>query len=276
MQRTLDRALHYLRPLVPPVGWEVLQTMQSYSRGGPLVVLPPHRRVLVLAPHPDDEVIGCGGTTALLARRGVALRTVIATSGQHLAVPDLRPDQVATARRNEARRAALILGTPSPVFLDFEDGSLDGSLRALSAAISDHVTDLRPQAIFAPWLLDAHPDHQALAAAVARAAVPAETEVWGYEVWAAVPVNRLVDVEKIWDLKEKAMAEHRTPAAVFGTAGHLALNRWRSVHGSGGTGHMEAFVALRHPTYRRLCEAIPERAGSAGMGGRGSGESNPS
>ncbi len=103
MQRTFNRALHYLRPLVPPVGWEVLQTMQSYSRGGPLVALPPHRRVLVLSPHPDDEVIGCGGTAALLARREVALRTVIATSGQHLAVPDLGPAEVAAARRNDAR-----------------------------------------------------------------------------------------------------------------------------------------------------------------------------
>ena len=260
MQRTFNRALHYLRPLVPPVGWEVLQTMQSYSRGGPLVALPPHRRVLVLSPHPDDEVIGCGGTAALLARREVALRTVIATSGQHLAVPDLGPAEVAAARRNDAQRAASVLGTPSPVFLGFEDGSLAGSLRALSAAISDHVADFRPDAIFGPWLFDAHPDHQALAAAVAQAAVPAETEVWGYEVWAAVPVNRLVDVEKVWDLKERAMAEHRTPAAVFGTAGHLALNRWRSVHGSGGTGHMEAFLALHHTTYRLLAERLADRS----------------
>jgi LmbE family N-acetylglucosaminyl deacetylase len=276
MQRTLNRALHYFRPLVPPVGWEVLQTMQSFSRGGPLVALPAHRRVLVLSPHPDDEVIGCGGTTALLAGQGVVLRTVIATSGQNLAVPDLAPAEVAAARRDDAQRASSVLGASSPIFLGFEDGDLARSLPALSTAISDHVADFRPQAIYAPWLLDAHPDHQALAAAVARAAVPAETEVWGYEVWAAVPVNRLVDVEKVWDLKERAMAEHRTPAAVFGTAGHLALNRWRSVHGSGGTGHMEAFLALHHSTYRLLAQRLEERVGSTRVGGSSNGEGTSS
>ena len=263
MQRTFNRALHCLRPLVPPVGWEVLQTMQSYSRGGPLVAVPPHRRVLVLSPHPDDEVIGCGGTTALLARRDIALRTVIATSGQHLPVPDLAPAEVATARRDDAQRAASVLGAPPPVFLGFEDGDLPGSVPGLSAAISDHVRDFRPDAIYAPWLLDAHADHQALAAAVALAAVQAETEVWGYEVWAAVPVNRLVDIEKVWDVKERAMAEHRTPASVFGTPGHLALNRWRSIHGSGGTGHMEAFLALHHATYRLLAERLEDRSAKA-------------
>ena len=217
---------------------------------------PPHRRVLVLSPHPDDEVIGCGGTTALLAMRGVALRTVIATSGQNLPVPNLVPAEVAKARRDDAQRAASVLGTPPPVFLGFEDGSLRGSVRGLSAAISEHVEDFRPDAIYAPWLLDAHPDHQALAAAVAHATVPTETEVWGYEIWAGVPVNRLVDLKTVWDIKERAMDEHRIPASVFETAGHLALNRWRSIHGSGGAGHMEAFLALHHSTYRLLARGL--------------------
>jgi N-acetylglucosamine malate deacetylase 1 len=248
--------MHGLRPMVPPVGWSVLQTAQSHARGGPLVILPPHARVLVLAPHPDDEVIGCGGTAALLCDDRHLVRTLIATDGGFLEVPDLQSAEVGERRRDDARRAAQVLGTSPPVFLGFDDGSLPEALTELSAAISVHVEEFRPDAIYGPWLLDAHTDHQALAMALSLAAVPAGTEIWGYEVWAGAPANRLVDVTSVWDRKERALAEHRVPASVFDTTGHLALNRWRSIHGMGGAGQAEAFLALPFSSYQQLAEEL--------------------
>lgn len=254
-QRQFNRLVHRARPLVPPVGWEVLQTLQSRSRGGPLIVPPPHPRILVLAPHPDDEILGCGGAAAICSLNGRAIRTLIVTNGEHLSVPGLQPAEVGERRQEDALRASRVLGTPPPVFLGFGDGTLPQVLTDLSAAISQHVEEFKPDAVYAPWLLDAHADHQALAIALSLARVPATTEVWGYEVWAAAPANRLVDVTKVWDRKTRALEEHRVPAAVFDTTGHLALNRWRSIHGT-GSGHMEAFLALRFPSYRQLAEGL--------------------
>ena len=257
VQRQLNRLIHALRPLVPPVGWEVLQTSRSYSSGGALVLTPPHSRVLILAPHPDDEIIGCGGTTALLQDSGRAVRTVIASGGEELSVPGIQPIEVASRRREDAERAAGVLGTPPPVFLGFADGELSNNIARLASAIGVHVDEFQPDAIFAPWLLDAHPDHEALAMAVAHAAVPPKTEIWGYEVWAPLPPNRLVDITKVWDRKVSALAEHQIPASVFNTSGHLALNRWRSIHFLGGSGHAEAFLALPFSTYKALATAEP-------------------
>lgn len=255
--RQFNRIMHGLRPMVPPVGWNALQTAQSHARGGPLVLtIPPHARVLVLSAHPDDEIIGSGGTEALLCDDRRAVRTLIITAGERLHVPNLQPVDVGELRRDDAIRAARVLGTPPPVFLGFNDGALPEVLTELSAAISVHIDEFRPDAIYAPWLLDAHADHQALAMALSLAVVPAETEIWGYEVWAAVPANRLVDVTSVWDRKEHALAEHRVPASVFDTTGHLALNRWRSIHGFGGIGHVEAFLALHFSSYKQLAEEV--------------------
>jgi len=253
--REFNRLLNRLRPMVPPTGWEVLQTLQSNSRGGPLILAPPHERVLVLAPHPDDEILGCGGATALLCAKGRAIRTLIATDGERLPVPGVQPLEVGELRREDALRAAVVLGAPPPVFLGFGDGSLAAVLNDLSAVISRHVAEFRPDALYAPWLFDAHADHRALAMAVALASVPATTEVWGYEVWAASPANRLVDVTSVWDDKNRALGEHRVPAGVFDTAGHLALNRWRSIHGS-GSGYMEAYFALHFSDYSQLAAEL--------------------
>ena len=254
-QRQLNRFVHRLRPLVPPAGWEVLQTLQSHSRGGPLVLTPPHKRALVVAPHPDDEVLGCGGTTALLCANAREVRTLIATAGDRLPVQGLAPLDIGALRRDDALRASVALGAPPPVFLGFDDGTLRAVVDDLSALISRHVAEFRPDAIYAPWLLDAHADHRALAMAVALASVPATTEVWGYEVWAASPANRLVDVTSMWDTKCRALGEHRVPAGVFDTAGHLALNRWRSILGT-GSGYMEAYCVLRFSAYSSLAAAL--------------------
>jgi N-acetylglucosamine malate deacetylase 1 len=238
--------------MVPPRAWEVLHTAQSYAGGGALVLTPPHTRVLVLAPHPDDEVIGCGGTTAILAAQGRTIRTLIATNGGGLSVAGLAPAEVGARRQDDARRAAEILGTPPPVFLSLTDGTLPTQMQELAAAIGAQVAEFRPDAIYAPWLLDAHPDHEALAMALAMASVGEDTDIWGYEVWGPVSANRLVEVSSVWERKERALAEHRVPATVFDTTGHLALNRWRSIHGTGGTGHVEAFFALPFSSYAEM------------------------
>ena len=194
----------------------------------------------------------------MLKDSGQAVRTVIATDGGKLSVPGIQPIEVASRRREDAERAAGVLGTPPPVFLGFDDSELSNNIAQLVSAIGVHVDEFQPDAIFAPWLLDTHSDHQALAMAVAHAAVPPQTEIWGYEVWAALSPNRLVDITRVWDRKVSALAEHQIPASVFDTSRHLALNRWRSIHCLGSSGYAEAFLALPFSTYKALATA--ERA----------------
>ncbi|GAA4882174.1 PIG-L deacetylase family protein [Kitasatospora terrestris] len=101
--------------------------------------------VLVFAPHPDDEVIACGGTIARLAAEGARVRIVFATDGamSHSAVlgihRDPAPAELRLIRRGEARAAAKELGLPEDAvhFLDFPDTALAGHLAAFRARVLD-------------------------------------------------------------------------------------------------------------------------------------------
>lgn len=251
--------------------------MRSFAGRGPIVGLPRVRRALVLAPHPDDETIGCGGTVALLSAAGAEVTVVFATDGEATRGSPDSARATGARRREEAARAAAILGV-SCRFLGLPDGnlvdSLDGDgLRdgALAGEIAAAVEAAAPEVVFAPWPLDGHPDHGAVADALAlvtarpgrragRLLAEAEAEVWGYETRTAMVPNRLVDVTDVIDTKRAALAAHATGSLAFDLEAGIGLNRWRSVHGLMGRGYAEAFLAVSAGDYADLNRMIQERS----------------
>src|SRR5207244_13227485 len=130
---------------------------------------PPTGRIAVLAPHMDDEVFGCGGTIALAADAGAAVAFVYVTDGSkgypaaRLQGPITREaaDSEATlvaCRKEEAQRAAAVLGVSDLVFLDQPDGVLAVTAAAVSA-LADTLARRVPSAVFLPFLTDLHHDH---------------------------------------------------------------------------------------------------------------------
>lgn len=247
-------AVDRLRPVAPPAAWSGIVAARSLVGSGPLVLAPSADRVLVIAPHPDDETIGCGGTLAGLARRAAEVRVLVATAGE-ASVAALGAGTAATAisRRSEVSAACTELGIGQPSCLELTDGSLADELGALSSRIAELLASFEPDAIFVPWPLDGHVDHRAAALAVAAVELPAHVEIWGYEVWSALPANRLVDIGASWEAKQRALARHESAHGTFDPAAHLALARWRSIFGLDGHGHAEAFLVLDGPRWRALC-----------------------
>lgn len=249
----LDRA----RPLAPPTVWHMLLAARSAAGSGPVLTVPTARRALVLAPHPDDETIGCGGTVALLAAGGTEVSVVIATSGEFSAAdPGTSAPEAGRRREEEAASACRILGARRPVFLRLADGDLHAHAETLAARITEQLGAAEPDLVFVPWPLDDHPDHRALALALGRAlgrpGGPAGCQVWGYEVWSPLPANRLVDVSSVWDTKVAALDRHRLGRDTFDLDAHLALSRWRSIFTLQGTGHAEAFLTLPGDQFQEL------------------------
>ncbi|MGH9094569.1 MAG: PIG-L deacetylase family protein [Acidimicrobiales bacterium] len=245
VRRAVTWAMGRLRPVAPPGAWRAILAARSLVGRGPVVVAPAPRRALVVAPHPDDETIGCGGTLAGLAARGTDVRVVIATSGEaSVAAPGAGASATAAARRAEATAACAVLGVPPPTFLGLPDGALEDHVGQLATLLATEVAGLDPQAIFVPWPLDDHPDHRAVPAALARIEVRPDVEIWGYEVWSALPANRIVDVSASWDTKVRALACHAAAHGTFDPSAHLALQRWRSLFGLDGRGHAEAFLVM--------------------------------
>lgn len=124
--------------------------------------------VFVLAPHPDDESIGCGGLIAASAAAGIPVFVHVLTDGRH-SHPGSRawpPERIAERREAEARRAGAHLGL-APEALRFER-KLDGSLlfdwanaNDVATRIADRASQWRAPVIVAPWRADPHPDHMA-------------------------------------------------------------------------------------------------------------------
>jgi LmbE family N-acetylglucosaminyl deacetylase len=149
------------------------------ARGPAPTALPPGP-ALVVAAHPDDPDIGCGGTMARLVREGQRVVVAVVTDGSEGGEDPSVPDDVLRDRREAEQRAALReLGVDDVEFLRFPDGRLEPSLllrRALTRLIRRH----RPATVFAhdptAHLFEGyinHPDHRAAGTAALDATFPA-------------------------------------------------------------------------------------------------------
>ena len=123
-------------------------------------------RVLVIAPHPDDE-LACAGTIVLHRRAGDQVTVLHVTDGRRSRAGGLGPDTMAYRRREEARASLHALGVTRGEWLglpegEWSDASLAGPLQPLLA-------ELKPQIIYAPSRVDFHPEHYRVASVAARA-----------------------------------------------------------------------------------------------------------
>ncbi|WKZ82335.1 MAG: PIG-L deacetylase family protein [Acidimicrobiia bacterium] len=214
-----------------------------------MVGLPAGNRVVVVAPHPDDETIMCGGTVAALVDRGVTVALVAVSDGEAGGDPRLSRATVASRRRDEQVHAAAVLGIRETIRLGLPDGLLRQHVSDLSAELARFLIEFGPGSILAPWWLDGHPDHEAVAEAIAMT-VDDATEVWSGEVWGPLVPNRVVDVTNFMDKKLAAIDCYPTAAAAVDLAALAALSRYRSAFGLGGHGHAEAFIALTGDAHR--------------------------
>ncbi len=137
-------------------------------------------RVVVIAPHPDDEVLGAGGSTAALALQGASVVLIAVTDGEASA-PE-RAEELRRVRPRESARAAATLGmTPS---LSYAFGLPDGRVRARDVETL-LVSILEPgDLVLAPWAHDGHPDHDEVGRAAQSACAEADARLMAYLVWA--------------------------------------------------------------------------------------------
>lgn len=125
--------------------------------------------ILVIAPHPDDEVLGVGGTIAKRTAMGDQVDVCIVTKGR----PQLFNPEVIEQGRQEAKGAANILGVRSITFLDFPAAELDTvPHNKLIAALTEVIQTEKPDEVFIPHHGDLHIDHKLVAEAAMVALRP--------------------------------------------------------------------------------------------------------
>lgn len=192
-------------------------TLIPYAPG----VLPPDRQVLVLAPHPDDEVFGCGGAIALHRAAGATVHVVLVTAG------DAAGDS--QVRLAESAAAAHALGLPPPACWHIPDRHVRNGPE-LVRRIGDALAATGATLLYAPSLWENHPDHRGLAEAALEAVRKHKGVGWmAYEVSAPLRPNLLLDISPVLATKQAAMACFPSQLALQRYDRHLsALNTFRT------------------------------------------------
>lgn len=167
-------------------GWPGLAQLPAVTAS---LLMPAGARALVVAPHPDDEVLSVGGLIAQLARIAMPVDVVAVTDGtaSHPDSSEWPVERLANERPRESRAALRCLGVESePMRL----GLPDGGLHKLHGLLASRLLDLMQPSdvVFTTWRRDGHPDHEATGHACAFAATRigaqlVEVPVWGWH-WA--------------------------------------------------------------------------------------------
>jgi LmbE family N-acetylglucosaminyl deacetylase len=214
----------------------------------------PARRLLVLAPHPDDEVLGCGGLIAAMLAQGAEVQVVIVSDGGQ------GGDAAQRERESIAAAAVLAGGRASlkPVFWRLPDRGLAmvaGLAQRLQGLISSSAADC----VLLPSPYEIHPDHRALCLAGVQALRGAEggPELLLYEVGQPLMPDVLVDITAQFERKRAALRCFTSQLAVQAYDDQvLGLNRFRAYTLGPAVSHAEAYRRVTHAQRRGGLDAV--------------------
>jgi LmbE family N-acetylglucosaminyl deacetylase len=236
---------------------EVLATMRFTRNLEPVALqLPPAKRLLVLAPHPDDETLGAGGTLIRSIKSGAVAKTVYVTSGRA---------SLAKAMEEEARRVSASVGYEAE-FLGYPLNDIPIGSEA-QERVAECINRFDPQIVFIPFLLDDHDDHRRvnhlLYLADKQGLLRSKYEFWAFQVYSTVIPNVVVDITDV--AEEKAVTvnlwssqkESRDWAHYI-----LGMNAFNSRFlKKPGQNYVESFLVLPSEEYFSLCEVYFEKRG---------------
>jgi LmbE family N-acetylglucosaminyl deacetylase len=186
------------------------------------------KRVLAFAAHPDDDLIGCGGSLAKHVKLGNRVSVCYVTSGEAGSLEHSK-EELARIREDEAKKAAEIIGFSDLVFLRNRDGYLEYNGQVLKQLV-ELIRKKRPHVVYVHHLLDAHEDHKVTSVlvneAIGRARVPVFQEYKGkpwsvetvlaYEVWTPLPVFHYVeDISEFVSIKSAALRKHQSQIEII-------------------------------------------------------------
>ena len=213
---------------------------------------------MVLAPHPDDEALGCAGTLLQILKKDVSSLIIFLTSGERLyGDPSC---EIAEKRKEEAVKASGMLGFRERLFLDFPDGEIDRHKESIYGRLSEIIEQRKPDIIFSPSPIDYHADHIATSRIAVRLLNDFKAfKLAFYEVYSTLRFNYLVDITEVADLKRKTILNYRTslygkPEIYVNAA--LGLNAQRSIFVQ-KEGYYEAFYMVeKDASLAEICDYL--------------------
>lgn len=223
------------------------------------------KRILVVASHPDDEILGCGGTIAKLSKSGNIVKTIILTKGISSRFDSNKNEIIKLQDKlNKSSKAAnKVIGVKNLKFFDLPDNQFDNnSLLSLTKVIEKEIKNFKPNIIFTHFINDLNIDHQYTSRAVLTAARPqtknSVDEILFFEINSSTDYqinsnglqfmpNYFVDISKTVKLKKKALEFYKSEMKKYPHSRSVKaiLNKNISIGNSIGLGSCEAFQIAR-------------------------------
>lgn len=224
-------------------------------------VNPVGERVLVIAPHPDDETFGCGGTIRILLEMGRYVRVIFLTSGdkgdpenklsKRIIIDNSKAHitEYAIMREKEAEKALGFLGIKEYEFLRYPDREIEKYKDKIYCEIFERIKRFKIDTIYSPSPVELNPDHRTTARICLNIMNNANInshefirlKILFYEVTVPLRPNVLVEITKVMDIKESAIKNYKSQLKVNDYLGHIiALNKVRALT-VGDSKYVEAF-----------------------------------
>lgn len=189
-------------------------------------------RVLVVAPHMDDETFACGGLLLLHKQQASKMGVIFVTDSGGTSGNEEERQHTISVRRKEAQKVQQHLGFDLLDELNIPDGAAMRFESEIASKIKEHIAQFKPDIVLTPTPIDNHRDHQATAMGVARGLNEAKFggDVWSYEVWSTIWPNVAVDISSVQADKQKliSMYESQLIGMAYDDA-ITGLNRYRGL-----------------------------------------------
>ena len=233
----------------------------------PIVIHAPFgKSMLVLAPHQDDEVIGCGGAMALQRRSRRQTYVMVMQDGadEHHKV-SLTRVQLTELRNAESRAAAKVIDAAEPIFLGCRN--LQQEAVFATTALRQFIAEKRIDTIFAPFILDGNPDHRTCNRILAGALreIDQDIRILQYEVWANCLPNVAVIIDDVMQEKREMLSCFQfANSALDYTHATTGLNMYHSrMLPAGAARYVEAYFEIPREEYLDLVSAVIRAEGAS-------------
>lgn len=225
--------------------YEFIQPYLKYSL--PVEEKLPYKKVLVIAPHQDDESIGCGGTLYRHTTQSDNIAEVIFLTYEN------------EQRKKEAVMATKVLGINKITFFNYKQETLPKYKNDLIERFLRIFDEKKPEILFIPFIIDNHVDHITINQVLVGVSDIKKFDflIYSYPVWFPVYPNVLIDISSVWEKKKEAISCYRSQLAMrnYIEMSYSLGRYWANVKG-GKLENVETFFRATFNEYIKLCKKI--------------------
>lgn len=247
-------------PVIRPINDVILK--RFYQGNRPLTDIGLFKKVVVIAPHMDDETIGVGGTIMKHVEQGAEVYCVFTSDGSG-SEGGASGESLSRIRKSEIEKVNRILGMKQIYYMNLPDGYVHSTAEARET-LKEILVHINPELIYCPPFVDAHPDHMGTVDILSDVLADSEglsPMIRLYEINCPVPpgeINCIVDISDVYNKKKEAVSLFSSQVIAFD--GFMKLNAIKSNLIGANSEAVETFLQVTSGDYVQQARKLARHA----------------